>query len=135
VLAATLAQMRAKGGADALQAEKDLRGGVKYSSNSLKKCNWWDAAKDRYCDKKAGYSGDRTTGLFRCILHGGNKEQLIKSSGDLKNRTADQLVAGNLCTACGNRKADGKNTGQGGEPCDACVAKRAAKAAKAARST
>ena len=36
-------------------------------------------------------------------------------------------VAGNLCTVCGNRKADGKNTGQGHEPpCDDCAAKRAA---------
>jgi hypothetical protein len=51
-----------------------------------------------------------------------------------QNRTADQLVAGNLCTACGNRKADGKNTGKGSEPpCAACAEKRAAKAA--ARST
>ena len=53
----------------------------------------------------------------------------------IKNRTPDHLVSGHICTACGNRKADGKNTGQGREPCAACAAKRAAKAAAAAPST
>ena len=76
--------MIAQGGAAALQAEKDLRGAVKRSINGLKKCNWWDAAASPpcYCDLAAGYSGDRTTGLFRCKKHGGNAEQLIKSRGD-----------------------------------------------------
>ena len=75
--------MIARGGADALQAEKDLRGAVKRSSNGIKKCNWWDAAASPpcYCDAAAGYSGDKTTGLFRCKKHGGNVEQLHKSNG------------------------------------------------------
>ena len=51
----------------------------------------------------------------------------------IKNRTADQLVSGQLCKACGNRKADGKKTNaKAREPCAACAAKRAAKAAAAA---
>ena len=49
-----------------------------------------------------------------------------------KNRTADQLVSGAICKACGNRKADGKKTNpKAREPCAACAAKRAAKAAAA----
>ena len=73
--------MIARGGADALQAEKDLRGAVKRSSNAIKKCNWWDATASPpcYCDLAAGYSADKTTGLFRCKKHGGNEEQLEKS--------------------------------------------------------
>lgn len=59
-----------------------------------------------------------------------SKEGLEKHKQAIKNRTADQLVRGHRCTVCGNRKADGKNTGKGSEPpCDACAAKRAAKAA------
>ena len=55
------------------------------------------------------------------------QENTIKA---IKNRPADQKVSGVVCTVCGNRKADGKNTGRIIKPpCDACAAKRAAKAA------
>ena len=128
VLAATLAQMIARGGADALQAEKDLRGAVKYASNGLKKCNWWDADNECYCDKKSGYSGDRTTGLFRCKKHGGDLEQLKISLGTIGacNKCTDPFGKG--CTD----RAGGSNAA-----CPVCaVMKKLIKdVEKAARST
>ena len=65
--------------AAALQAEKDKRGGVKRSQNGMKACNWWvgDADQGHYCGKAAGYSADKTTGLFRCIGHGGNAQKIM----------------------------------------------------------
>ena len=62
----------------ALQAEKDKRGGVKKGKNGSKACNWWvgNPTTGHYCGKTAGYSADKTTGLFRCIDHGGDREQL-----------------------------------------------------------
>jgi hypothetical protein len=59
-----------------------------------------------------------------------SKEGLEKHKQSRKNRTADQLVRGNLCTECGNRAIDGHGKKP---PCAACAEKRAAKAA--ARST
>ena len=61
-----------------LQAEKDKRGGVKKGKNGMKACNWWvgDADWGHYCGKAVGYSADKTTGLFRCIDHGGNADRI-----------------------------------------------------------
>ena len=67
----------------------------------------------------------------RCMNAAKSPEAQANNNKAIKNRTTDQLVSGHLCTVCGNRKADGKNTGQGREPCAACAAKRAAKAAAA----
>jgi hypothetical protein len=68
-----------------------------------------------------------------CKNDGRSKDGKAKNQEAIKNRTADQLVSGRLCKACGNRKADGKKTNaKAREPCAACAAKRAAKAAAAA---
>ena len=65
----------------------------------------------------------------RCMNAARTPEGQANNEKAIKNRTADQLVSGHRCTVCGNRKADGKNTGRGSEPpCDACAAKRAAAA-------
>ena len=72
----------------------------------------------------------------RCMETSRTPAARAKHFESIKNRTADQLVSGDICAACRNRKADGKNTGQGREPpCAACAAKRAAKAAAAAGSS
>ena len=103
--------MIAQGGAAAVQAEKDLRGGVKRSSNSIKKCNWWDAENDCYCDAAAGYSGDLTTGLFRCKKHGGDVEKLKTSIGN--------VTAGNKCCDPFDKGCIGRASG-GGQACPVC---------------
>ena len=77
----------------ALQAEKDKRGAVKKGKNGTKTCNWWvgDATTGHYCGKTAGYSADKVTGLFRCIDHGGDREQLKRgrtSDGRGESRNA-----------------------------------------------
>jgi hypothetical protein len=77
----------------ALQAEKDKRGGIKKGKNGSKVCNWWvgDATTGHYCGKTAGYSADKTTGLFRCIDHGGDRDQLKRgrtSDGKTESRNA-----------------------------------------------
>ena len=64
----------------AVQAEKDKRV-FKRSGNGMKACNHWNFAKGCYCDAAAGYSANKTTGLFRCKKHGGNVEQLERSKG------------------------------------------------------
>jgi hypothetical protein len=83
----------------ALQAEKDKRGGVKASKNGSKACNWWvgDATTGHYCGKTAGYSADKTTGLFRCIDHGGDREQLKR--GRTSDGKPESRYAGRLCPA------------------------------------
>ena len=70
-----------------------------------------------------------------------SKEGIANHEKAIKNRTHSRSsvdsdgrpVAGNLCKACGNRKADGKKTNpKARAPCAACAAKRAARAAAAA---
>ena len=81
--------------AAAFQAEKDKRGGVKRSQNGMKACNWWvgDADQGHYCDQAAGYSADKTTGLFRCIHHGGNAQK-IKAGTQGSGRGGCQWTGG-----------------------------------------
>ena len=80
----------------ALQAEKDKRGGVKKGKNGSKACNWWagNPTTGHYCGKTAGYSADKTTGLFRCIDHGGDKEQLKRGRTGRARCPAAALLSG-----------------------------------------
>ena len=63
------------------------------------------------------------------------KEAAQSAAAQANNRkTINNKPGGNLCKACGNRKADGKKTNpKARAPCAACAAKRAAKAATAAK--
>ena len=88
-------------------------------------------------DSESTVQGRKATGTnlqcSTCICAARSKEGKANNDKAIKNRTADQLVCGVLCKACGNRKADGKKTNaKAREPCAACAAKRAAKAAAAA---
>ena len=84
------------------------------------------AALEEYEGSNGRCDACRIAGLSESAAARARAASAAHSSVDSDRRP----VAGNLCKACGNRKADGKKTNpKARTPCAACAAKRAATAA------